>query len=1118
MDRQSITKEEAVNQLYQLGGRVLGKDIADVAAQAERVRSIFGKVGKLSGYVKDIVNTLSLLKDYASGEYTQVPWRIVAALTGAVFYVFNPLDLIPDLVPLFGFADDATVFAAVMSFAHIDIASYLDWKTNRGETIEGGGKTGIVTIHKSEDITNWTLTDFVQVIQNALRSIGNDSLFWCCCGADHMSQNASNIIEKIMGGNGNINDVIGVIDMEAFQHCKEGFAFTRDRVYFRQFMGESFSFAWREIVSIQYEGKEVIINGMRLDNICRDENDARTICKVLTAIANRADLTPEPEPYDESRYVPISEAIVRRFATVDGGGLLFAGDNIPFKRRMGAHKAMNIQEPPEDICLLFDASPLGSGKTGFALTSKAMYCKDFFSSPARREWGNYRWVANPTSFWLMFVNNQPYYEISGGTLDAAQISAIVDALNEFQMYHLNEVGRSVEAKCKSVLEQIDACEKLVDQVGDEGKDINSVGVDAENDSSKTVNSVRDTSIDNDDKSVVAVEIRKKLWHGRKILVSASVDCGHFAIMNGKYYLNEIITFGAESQLDMKDADLTFGPKGAIVFSGGKCDISNCKFTCAKEDGSESFADGSIMFRGNCKWITFSNCDLDGKGQMAGAMLDGDTTFFRCRIRNLVNRKKGESVLGTSYRKGEVSKFTLKRTSVENCKAESQAVIWAMDLNVKDCEFVNCLSPISIITVAEDCEVHIWNSVFDNCAVDAGGAIVSFYSNGGSNHTGGSGVDNCLLKNCTYQYSHNVHIPLAMNSWVTEDIYCKTPDDPLRPFFIRNGLPLSKPIGADLNLPDEMELGAEIGVTEDVTNDSGKMKKTRKRSAHVAQKIVSEVGDTKDGVKPETRQQADSSKKATRTLKHKSSVRNNLTNQREKSSRQLESKDQKIDSSKKTSRSTAKMNVATTPKHAKTKSKNGLAQDTSVKKKAEKNSNDTPKTCSKRASSEDKAEESPTVIAKRTTAKKNTRSLHPKTADIEKMSVGDAVRKSIAESSGTNIYVGEAIPAKKLNNAIASMGVRVGEDVYALIDTTIFGSAKSGLIFTSTGIRWRNDWMQTKTIKTALTWSEVALLVSSAACNDNDLKFSNDAIVSLAGSCVKPESVKKILEQIATLAL
>ena len=140
----------------------------------------------------------------------------------------------------------------------------------------------------------------------------------------------------------------------------------------------------------------------------------------------------------------------------------------------------------------------------------------------------------------------------------------------------------------------------------------------------------------------------------------------------------------------------------------------------------------------------------------------------------------------------------------------------------------------------------------------------------------------------------------------------------------------------------------------------------------------------------------------------------------------------------------------------------------------------------------------------------------KIAALEKMPIGDAIRKSIAESNDSNIYVEEAIPTKKLNNAIACMGVRVGEDVYALIDTTFFGSSKTGLIFTTLGIHWKNDWT-TDTVKTMLHWSEVKSLSSKVTCDKYNLRFSDDAVVNLAGSMVEPKTLKTILERIIELA-
>lgn len=74
---------------------------------------------------------------------------------------------------------------------------------------------------------------------------------------------------------------------------------------------------------------------------------------------------------------------------------------------------------------------------------------------------------------------------------------------------------------------------------------------------------------------------------------------------------------------------------------------------------------------------------------------------------------------------------------------------------------------------------------------------------------------------------------------------------------------------------------------------------------------------------------------------------------------------------------------------------------------------------------------------------------------------DACNKFTDEKSCDNFYVGEHIPDKKLNNFIAaceSSGVDVRDDEFlALVDSTVFGSAKCGVAFGLSGLYCRNDW-------------------------------------------------------------
>jgi tetratricopeptide (TPR) repeat protein len=65
---------------------------------------------------------------------------------------------------------------------------------------------------------------------------------------------------------------------------------------------------------------------------------------------------------------------------------------------------------------------------------------------------------------------------------------------------------------------------------------------------------------------------------------------------------------------------------------------------------------------------------------------------------------------------------------------------------------------------------------------------------------------------------------------------------------------------------------------------------------------------------------------------------------------------------------------------------------------------------------------------------------------------DFLQRYISESS---YFVGERIPAKKVGNARTHYGIPNEDDLFALIDGTVFGSAKEGLAVTTSGLYWRN---------------------------------------------------------------
>ncbi len=108
------------------------EDINDVLEDEEKIKSKFENKGKLQRYIEDAQLLFSLLKDYAKGNYREVPFNVVAAIGGALLYVLSPIDLIPDFIPVIGYLDDAAVIAFCLNLIEKDLISYKVWKKQEG--------------------------------------------------------------------------------------------------------------------------------------------------------------------------------------------------------------------------------------------------------------------------------------------------------------------------------------------------------------------------------------------------------------------------------------------------------------------------------------------------------------------------------------------------------------------------------------------------------------------------------------------------------------------------------------------------------------------------------------------------------------------------------------------------------------------------------------------------------------------------------------------------------------------------------------------------------------------------------------------------------------------------
>lgn len=72
-----------------------------------------------------------LIKAYALGQYREVPWKTILLIVAAVIYFVNPLDLVPDIIPLTGLTDDFAVLIWVYNSVSNEIEKFLEWEKNK---------------------------------------------------------------------------------------------------------------------------------------------------------------------------------------------------------------------------------------------------------------------------------------------------------------------------------------------------------------------------------------------------------------------------------------------------------------------------------------------------------------------------------------------------------------------------------------------------------------------------------------------------------------------------------------------------------------------------------------------------------------------------------------------------------------------------------------------------------------------------------------------------------------------------------------------------------------------------------------------------------------------------
>jgi uncharacterized membrane protein YkvA (DUF1232 family) len=130
-----MTEKQFERGLVRAGARSVSEDdIVKVVAKSDEIKKKFRHGGPLQRFFNDGQLLLSMIRDYWARTYRKVPFGVIGAAVFTLLYVFNPLDMVPDVIPLVGQIDDAALVAACLMLVEHDLRSYEAWRQDKGES------------------------------------------------------------------------------------------------------------------------------------------------------------------------------------------------------------------------------------------------------------------------------------------------------------------------------------------------------------------------------------------------------------------------------------------------------------------------------------------------------------------------------------------------------------------------------------------------------------------------------------------------------------------------------------------------------------------------------------------------------------------------------------------------------------------------------------------------------------------------------------------------------------------------------------------------------------------------------------------------------------------------
>jgi uncharacterized membrane protein YkvA (DUF1232 family) len=121
--------QKIFDNLYRQAERLISSDKSIISRFLDEV---FLKIGESTEYFykfqDSLIALVRMMRAWIKGDYKNISKKSIVAVVAALIYFINPLDLIPDFIPIIGQLDDVFILSYMIKSLNKEIERFMAWE------------------------------------------------------------------------------------------------------------------------------------------------------------------------------------------------------------------------------------------------------------------------------------------------------------------------------------------------------------------------------------------------------------------------------------------------------------------------------------------------------------------------------------------------------------------------------------------------------------------------------------------------------------------------------------------------------------------------------------------------------------------------------------------------------------------------------------------------------------------------------------------------------------------------------------------------------------------------------------------------------------------------------